>query len=159
IAFQKEDEFEEDDLVLPVMLGDRQILVQAQPLLRKRFPLRDGRGVDRFCIEPEHDADIATQAKTIASDLANSIYAKIGTSAAGEAIINFDQRGDGPHSSDVELPEHLRLLDAPALVFRPSPGEQSKGRTMHGDEWEKARDQIIDSLKSAFGRMRGDTRK
>lgn len=103
--------------VLPVFLGDREVLVAAQKHLRAAWQLPDGR-VDQLGVE-SGDAD------EIAQRVAEWVLDSAGLAQAPVVGVLVDQRGQGQRTGRPDsttavvkaVPE-----DAPVLVFRPDRG-------------------------------------
>ena len=153
-AFEKEDELNAKDLVLPVFLGDPEVLVRDHPLLRKRWCHGTAKLADRAGVIAENTGGLSVQARKIASEVAAAIYRKLKIEAATDVVIYLDQRGNGARLGKPKMPDSLANLNAPVLVFRPDPGLRSDGETLHGAEWEEMRDTMKSALADALQDIR-----
>ena len=153
-AFEKEDELNAKDLVLPVFLGDPEVLVRDHPLLRKRWCHGTAKLVDRAGVIAENSGGLSVQARKIASEVAAAIYRKLKIEAATDVVIYLDQRGNGARRGEPKMPDSLARLNAPVLVFRPNPGMRSDGETLYRDEWEEMRDTMKTALADALQDIR-----
>ena len=158
-AFQKEDNLNSHDLVMPVFLGDRETLVRASDILRTRWFRPDSRLVSTVGIQPNATDDLPIQAREIATGLASSIYRKLRIEDANDVVIYLDQRGENVSRGKTNIPEKILQLSAPTLVFRTNLDARSEDKIVAGPEWDELRDTVKWALGRAMPDLRGQHMK
>lgn len=155
-----EKSIENQERIIPVFLGDPLELVNSHPLLKNDWLHADGDRVDRNGIIPDPRKSISEQAEDIAQKIASRLYSISKISDQKEVIIYIDQRGDRKRrGKPVDIPENVRRIDAPALVFRPNHNMATRGEVIQGKEWEKLRDNFSNALNIALNGVRWNSYK
>ncbi|MBL8191786.1 MAG: toll/interleukin-1 receptor domain-containing protein [Acidobacteria bacterium] len=153
-ALQIQQEFG-DAVIFPVYIGDPLKLVAGHERLRTRWMHPDGQRVKIMGEIVEPGTAKIEDAVRIAQKIAKGLYRRLQFAEQREAIICLDQRGKGgKRSGNPSIPNNLRDLNAPALVFRHDRGERSYDVTVHGEELNQLLETIGRSLGEAFGTIR-----
>jgi len=153
VAFEMEGKLGVRGRILPIFLDDREIVVRAHPLLRKRWMDEAERHVNVVGINPQSD-----DPRRIADELAMSIYHSLGFPKKDEVILYLDQRGEGMRRGEPQLPPDLPDR-APVLVFRPDLGKRTWTETLTGVAWDEFCINIKNTLSEALGTQRNQKRK
>jgi hypothetical protein len=160
IALEVDRESGNNDLIIPVFLGDAVEIVAYKELLRKKWFTADGKIVDRLGIVIKKRSPQVDTARQIAENIAARIYKTLKIADQREVIVYIDQRGAGDrHGKNIPIPDNLKESDAPILVFRPDLTQRTFEETLHGTEWENFSGIIEQSLSKALGNVRWSERK
>jgi len=155
IAFTMNSEVGDSQRIIPIYLGDPVELVSSHQLLRDKWLHPDGDKVKGFNIVPEPDPNNVSRAEKIAEQVAERIYQLLKIPEQREVVIYLDQRGEGLHHGEPQnIPDDIKALEVPALVFRPNLTQRSQHETLYGNDWDDLRLTIEGALSKALGGVR-----
>lgn len=125
-----------DELILPIVLGDMNKLITSIPEL-KRWIHTDGERIDKQVIVINSKMRIHDKAIIIADKISKAIFGALDLKSKTSLIAYIDQRGKGGNRTGElnNLPESLKHLDIPMLVFRPDNCMRSPGEVLSGEAW------------------------
>lgn len=154
-AFAMDSEMGDSQRIIPIYLGDPVELVFSSQLLRDKWLHPDGNKVKGFNIVPEPDPNNVSRAEKIAKQVAERIYQLLKIPEQREVAIYLDQRGEGLRQGEPQnIPDDIKALEVPALVFRPNLTQRSQHETLYGDDWNDQRIAIKWALAESLGGVR-----
>jgi hypothetical protein len=152
IAFAMDSEMGDSQRIIPIYLGDPVELVSSSQLLRDKWLHPDGNKVKGFNIVSEPDPNNVSRAEKIAEQVAEGIYQLLKIPEQQEVVIYLDQRGEGlRHGEPQNIPDDIKALEVPALVFRPNLSQRRQHETLYGNNWDDLRLTIEWALSKALG--------
>jgi hypothetical protein len=154
-TFAMDSEMGDSQRLIPIYLGDPVELVFSSQLLRDKLLHPDGNKVKGFNIVPEPDPNNVSRAEKIAKQVVERIYQLLKIPEQREVAIYLDQRGEGLRQGEPQnIPDDIKVLEDPALVFRPNLTQRSQHETLYGDDWYNLRLTIEWALSKALGGVR-----
>jgi hypothetical protein len=150
-AFDTIDGSTDIERIVPICDGNPVELIRQHRILRDKWLHADGKRVVRNYVDLANVPPGKDRAAYVADAVAVAVYEHIRSAKARVVAIGIDQRGNGDRRGDSFIPEPIRQLEAPVLVFRPDRGRRSETEVLRGDEWEAFAVDVLDSLSRALG--------
>lgn len=144
--------------VIPICEGNPLDIIRKHPFLSSKLIHADGRRVTEDYVDLSACPKGQKKSAFAAEQIARAVYTRLGTAAAAEISIGFDQRGHGLRGRGPIVPTPIERLEAPVLVFRPDGRDRKDSEVLRDDEWEAMARDVLWALAEALGSRRDGQR-